>query len=101
MISLCRGGYHPPLHCNIQDFPQLNCQESYLPDARLPNSKFRVILSSTKIFVDHDWEDMDMNFGTTINALRKQKNVTQEEMAAELGITAAAVSKWENGVSQT
>lgn len=38
-----------------------------------------------------------MNFGKTISDLRKQKNVTQEEMAAELGVTAAAVSKWENG----
>ena len=42
-----------------------------------------------------------MNFGKTILDLRKQKNVTQEELAAELGVTAAAVSKWENGVSQT
>lgn len=38
-----------------------------------------------------------MNFGKTIYALRKKKNVTQDEMAAELGVTAAAVSKWENG----
>lgn len=38
-----------------------------------------------------------MNFGKTIQELRKQKNVTQDEMAAELGVTAAAVSKWENG----
>lgn len=38
-----------------------------------------------------------MNFGKTINELRKKKNVTQDEMAAELGVTAAAVSKWENG----
>lgn len=38
-----------------------------------------------------------MNFGKTILELRKQKNVTQEELAAELGVTAAAVSKWENG----
>ena len=37
-----------------------------------------------------------MNFGNTILQLRKQKNVTQDEMAAELGLTAAAVSKWEN-----
>ena len=37
-----------------------------------------------------------MNFGKTILELRKQKNVTQEELAAELGVTAAAVSKWEN-----
>lgn len=37
-----------------------------------------------------------MNFGKTILELRKKKNVTQEELAAELGVTAAAVSKWEN-----
>ena len=38
-----------------------------------------------------------MDFGKKINELRKTKNVTQEELAAELGVTAAAVSKWENG----
>ena len=38
-----------------------------------------------------------MNFGKTILDLRRAKNVTQEELAAELGVTAAAVSKWENG----
>lgn len=38
-----------------------------------------------------------MNLGRNIVELRKQKNVTQEELAAELGVTAAAVSKWENG----
>ena len=38
-----------------------------------------------------------MNLGKTILELRKQKNVTQEDLAAELGVTAAAVSKWENG----
>lgn len=37
-----------------------------------------------------------MNFGKTIQELRKQKNITQEELAAQLGVTAAAVSKWEN-----
>lgn len=37
-----------------------------------------------------------MNFGKTILELRKQKNLTQEELAAQLGVTAAAVSKWEN-----
>lgn len=37
-----------------------------------------------------------MNLGKTILELRKAKNVTQEELAAQLGVTAAAVSKWEN-----
>lgn len=38
-----------------------------------------------------------MNIGKNILELRKQKNITQEDLAAELGVTAAAVSKWENG----
>ncbi len=42
-----------------------------------------------------------MNIGTIILNLRKQKSITQELLAAELGVTAAAVSKWEKGVSHT
>ena len=38
-----------------------------------------------------------MNLGKNILQLRRERNVTQEELAAELGVTAAAVSKWENG----
>ena len=38
-----------------------------------------------------------MNLGKTILELRKDRGVKQEELAAELGVTAAAVSKWENG----
>lgn len=38
-----------------------------------------------------------MNIGNVILSLRKRKGITQEELAAELGVTAAAVSKWENG----
>ena len=38
-----------------------------------------------------------MNLGKNILELRKKKNITQEELAAELGVTAAAVSKWEKG----
>ena len=38
-----------------------------------------------------------MDLGNKILEIRKQNNITQEELAAELGVTAAAVSKWENG----
>ena len=37
-----------------------------------------------------------MNLGKAIFELRKKQNITQEELAAQLGVTAAAVSKWEN-----
>lgn len=38
-----------------------------------------------------------MNIGKNIYNLRRDRNITQEALAAELGVTAAAVSKWENG----
>lgn len=37
-----------------------------------------------------------MNLGNKIQKLRKGENITQEDLAFELGVTAAAVSKWEN-----
>ena len=38
-----------------------------------------------------------MHLGRNILEFRKKKGITQEELAAELGVTAAAVSKWEKG----
>lgn len=38
-----------------------------------------------------------MKIGAVIRTYRKQKNMTQEEMANRLGVTAPAVNKWENG----
>lgn len=38
-----------------------------------------------------------MNIGKVIRKYRKEKNMTQEEMASYLGVTASAVNKWENG----
>ena len=40
-----------------------------------------------------------MNIGTVIRTYRKEKNMTQEEMANRLGVTAPAVNKWEKGGS--
>lgn len=37
-----------------------------------------------------------MNLGHNILTLRRQKGITQEELAAAVGVTAAAISKWEN-----
>ena len=44
---------------------------------------------------------MSMNLQKTIIDLRKEKGYTQERLAEMLGVTTAAVSKWECGVSQT
>jgi len=38
------------------------------------------------------------NFGKRIEELRKNKKLTQENLAERLGVTSQAVSKWENGL---
>ncbi len=40
-----------------------------------------------------------MNIGNNIAALRKEKGITQEELANEIGVSPQAVSKWENNSS--
>lgn len=39
--------------------------------------------------------------GQYIQFLRKQNHLSQKELAEKLSISFQAVSKWENGVSQT
>lgn len=40
-----------------------------------------------------------MNIGNRIAILRKQNNLTQEQLANAVGVSIPAVSKWENGVT--
>lgn len=44
-------------------------------------------------------EVINMNIGSNISALRKKRGMTQEDLANELGVSAQAVSKWENNSS--
>ena len=42
----------------------------------------------------------DYNFGNFVCTLREKKGLTQADVASALGVTPAAVSKWENGSSK-
>lgn len=42
-----------------------------------------------------------LNLSENIMRLRHERKITQEELADFVGVTKAAVSKWESGVSQT
>ena len=42
---------------------------------------------------------MNENMGQIIKHLRKERNLTQEELAEQLNVSAQAISKWENGTS--
>lgn len=44
-------------------------------------------------------EVMDMKFNEKLQKLRKEKGMSQEALAYELGVSRQAVSKWENGGS--
>lgn len=44
---------------------------------------------------------MKLKIGEKIKQFRRQKDMTQEELAEQLGITYQSVSRWETGVSQT
>jgi len=42
---------------------------------------------------------MKMNIGENIRMLRRERRVTQEQLAEAIGISFQAVSKWENGIT--
>ena len=45
--------------------------------------------------------DTGQTLGGRIAALRKEKGMTQLELAQQMGVTDKAVSKWERGVSHS
>ena len=44
---------------------------------------------------------MDINIADNLKRLRKQREITQEDLANFIGVSFQAVSKWERGVSQS
>lgn len=42
---------------------------------------------------------MTMNIGAQIRELRRERRMTQEQLAEQIGISFQAVSKWENGIA--
>lgn len=40
---------------------------------------------------------MELHIGKNIRQLRRERNLTQEEVAAHLGISFQSISKWERG----
>lgn len=42
-----------------------------------------------------------MEFNEKLQHLRKENNMTQEQLAERLYVSRAAVSKWESGLSQS
>ena len=57
------------------------------------------MLESAKADAKNHLRRYFMQIGQIIRKNRKEKNMTQEEMANYLGVTAPAVNKWENGAS--
>ena len=43
----------------------------------------------------------ELNITKTLILKRKEKGITQDEIANYIGVSKASVSKWETGVSQT
>lgn len=54
------------------------------------------MMESAKADANQNKGDVHMSLGNVIRKYRKIKNLTQEEMAGRLGVTAPAVNKWEN-----
>ncbi len=49
----------------------------------------------TKALLNTNLEDKYMSIGSTIKRLRRERDITQEQLAEYLGITSRAISQWE------
>lgn len=63
------------------------------PAALLYNEHNRILKNSQEVII--------MNIGEQIRTYRKEKNLTQEQIATALGVTAPAVNKWERARSHS
>lgn len=52
-----------------------------------------------KQLIERKMECMNETIKENIRLLRKERQMTQEQLAEAMGVSGAAVSKWENGVS--
>lgn len=77
----------------------VNFIKQYLTPAQLRNTAVSGIIKAAKADAKKPQEVTFMQIGEVIRKYRKSKNMTQEEMANRLGVTAPAVNKWENGAS--
>lgn len=75
---------------------QVNLFEIYLTDTQLLNWHLSGMLISAEANAKIAQGDIHMSLGQVIRKYRKIRNLTQEEMAGRLGVTAPAVNKWEN-----
>lgn len=44
---------------------------------------------------------MELKLSENIQAMRRARRMTQEQLAEAMGVSIGAVSKWENGVSHS
>lgn len=88
-------------------YQKLNLQLNYSTILRLNIWTDNGSLISVNIYSDKNInmpanqaeENMNIEVGRKIYELRKSKDMTQEELASQMGVSIAAVSKWETGNS--